>query len=164
MKIHSRKSWGARRARSRTPQSDSIIREFFLHHPASPHDLDHIDLNKEQNQYMRDIQNFHMNVRGWSDFAYAFAVFQDGEVYRGRGRTYVPAAQLGHNTGTIAVLCVIGDNEQPSTKMAASLRALKNEMDKKVGRDLVVRPHSAVTATSCPGNALRRLVPLLNKS
>lgn len=164
MKIHSRASWNARKARSRTRQSDSIIKEFFLHYPASPHGLAHIDTDQEQDAYMRQIQNFHMDVRGWSDFAYAFAVFQDGEVYRGRGRTYVPAAQLGRNTGTIAVLCVLGVQEQPSTAMAKSLRLLKDDMDKKVGRDLRVRAHSDVNATSCPGDALRRLVPLLNKS
>lgn len=163
MRIHSRQSWRARKPGPRATQSDSQIKEFFLHHPADPHHLQGTDTNQEQGAYMRAIQNFHMDVRGWSDFAYAFAVFQDGEVYRGRGRGYVPAAQLGHNTGTISVLCVVGDGEKPSAQLYNGLARLKDEMDKRVGRDLIVRPHSAVFNTTCPGDEIRALIPRLNK-
>ena len=162
IKIASRKSWGARTARPRTKQSDSQIREFFLHHPADPHDLSHIDTDKEHDAYMRAIQDFHMDTRGWADFAYSFAVFQDGAVYRGRGRNYVPAAQLGHNTGTIAVLCVVGDREKPTDHLYSSLVRLKNRMDSEVGRDLRARAHSDVFATECPGSQIRALLPRLN--
>lgn len=161
-KIQTRKSWGARRPRSRTPQSDSIIKELFLHYPADGHDLSHIDIDQEQDSYMRGIQNFHMDVRGWSDFAYSFAVFQDGRVYRGRGRNYVPASQLGHNTGTVSCLCVVGNTEVPTHAMYLGLARLKDDLDKKVGRDLLVRPHSSVVATGCPGPNVRALVPRLN--
>lgn len=160
--IQTRKSWGARRPRSRTLQSDSIIKEMFLHYPADGHDLSHIDIDQEQDSYMRGIQNFHMDVRGWADFAYSFAVFQDGRVYRGRGRDVVPAAQLAHNTGTVAVLCVVGNTEDPTRAMYLSLARLKDYLDKKVGRDLRVRGHSEVTATSCPGPNVRALIPRLN--
>lgn len=164
MKIQSRKSWGARKPRPRDRQSDSQIREFFVHHPADPHDLQHIDTDMEQDRYMRAIQDFHMDVRKWSDFAYNFAVFQDGRVYRGRGRSFVPAGQQGHNTGTIAVLCVLGDQERPSDRMIQSLRDLKNYLDQKTGRDLRVRGHSEVVATSCPGPFLRAIIPNLNRT
>jgi len=163
IKIASRKSWGARPARPRIPQSDNQIREFFVHHPASPHDLGHIDTDQEQDAYARSIQDFHMDTRGWSDIAYSFLVFQNGRVYRGRGRNYVPAAQLGHNTGTIAVMCVLGDREAPSRQMCDSLIRLKDRMDREVGRDLVARPHSSVTSTDCPGDKLRAFIPSLNK-
>lgn len=162
IKIHSRKSWNARPARPRARQPDSVIKEYFIHHPADPHDLQGVDTNQEQGAYMRGIQNFHMDERKWSDIAYAFVVFQDGEVYRGRGRGFVPAAQLGHNTGTIAVMCALGDNESPSSEMYNSLARLKDRMDKEVGRDLDVRAHSEVFNTSCPGDKLRALIPRLN--
>lgn len=165
MRIATRKSWKARRPRAGLDrQSDQRITELFLHHPADVHDLAHIDRDQEQDAYMRGIQNFHMDSRGWGDFAYNFAVFQDGEVYRGRGRNVVPAAQFGHNTGTVAVLCVLGDNETPTPEMHRALRNLKNYLDGKVGRDLRVRAHGDVFATSCPGPKLRRLIPQLNRS
>jgi hypothetical protein len=164
MRIQTRKSWNARRPRDTTRQNDSQIKELFLHYPASPHDLGHIDRDQEQDAYMRQIQDFHMDVRGWSDFAYNFAVFQDGRVYRGRGRNVVPAAQFGHNTGTIAVLCVVGNDEKPTQRMVEALRDLKNLMDRRVGRDLWVRAHGDVFATSCPGPHLRAIVPTLQRS
>lgn len=134
----------------------------FIHHPASPHDLGHIDTDMERDRYMREIQNFHMDTRGWADFAYTHAVFQDGTVVRGRGIEFVPAAQLGHNTNTFAVLCVLGDREIPSPEMRVVLWQLKNHYDKRAGRDLTVKPHSAVTATSCPGDKLRAIIANLN--
>lgn len=163
IRIASRKSWGARPAKPRQPQPDSSIREFFLHHPAAPHDLSNLDTDSEHDSYMRSIQDFHMDVRKWSDIAYSFAVFQDGSVYRGRGRTYVPAAQLGHNTGTIAVLCVVGDQEAPTHQLYVSLARLKDRMDREVGRDLEVRAHSDVFPTECPGQQIRNLIPRLNR-
>lgn len=163
IRIESRKSWGARKPRPRTPQKDFQIREFFIHHPASPHDLAHIDTDQEQDAYMRAIQDFHMDDRGWADIGYSFVVFQTGDCYRGRGRNYVPAAQLNHNTGTIAVLCALGDNETPSARMIDALGRLKDRMDREIGRDLIARPHSAVTATECPGAKLRQVVGILNR-
>lgn len=170
MHINTRKSWGARRPRPVSPpgsnrQSDAIIREFFIHHPADPHGLAHIDTDMEQDAYARAIQDFHMDdpAHKWNDIGYSFLVFQDGRVYRGRGRHTIPAAQLKHNTGTIAVLCVLGDGETPSRAMVRSLGELKDKMDSLVGRDLIARPHSAVTATSCPGDPLRSIIPGLNK-
>jgi hypothetical protein len=84
-------------------------------------------------------------------------------VYRGRGRNYVPAAQLGHNTGTVAVLCVVGDNETPTHELYVGVAHLKDYLDRKIGRDLLARPHSSVFATECPGDKIRDFIPRLNR-
>jgi len=144
-------------------QSDSQITEFFLHHPADPHDLSHLDTDGEEDAFMRGVQDFHMDTRKWSDIGYTFVVFQTGRVYRGRGRGFVPAAQLGHNTGTIAVLCAVGNSESPSGAMIRGLIALKDLMDKRVGRDLRVRAHGDVTPTECPGPRVRAIIPQLQR-
>lgn len=167
LKINKRDEWSRDRGpRPLTEQSTSNIREFFIHHPASPHDLDHIDKDQEQVSYMRAIRDFHMDdpTRRWAYFAYNFAVFQDGEVYQGRGLGHVPAAQLGHNTNTIAVLCVLGNSELPSTRMKEGLRDLKNHCDKECGRDLRALGHSqgAGQSTECPGTPLRNYASRLN--
>lgn len=113
---------------------------------------------------MRAIQAFHMGPqRGWADFAYNFAVFMDGRVYRGRGIDYVPAAQEGHNTNTVAILCVVGDEETPSRLMVRGLIDLKDHLDKRCGRDLSVKPHSSVVATACPGNRIRNIINQINR-
>lgn len=161
--IYSRKSWRARTPRPGTAkQADSQIKEFFLHHPADPsHELAHIDTDQEQDAYARGIQNFHMDGRGWNDIGYSFMVFQDGRVFRCRGRDRVPAAQLGHNTGTIAVLCVTANGERPSNELYLALVHLKDKMDRLVGRDLRVRAHGDVFSTECPGPEIRALIPRL---
>lgn len=166
MHIKSRESWNARPWREFTFQPDSIIREFFIHHPADlSHDLAHIDTDQEQDSYLRGVQNFHMDNpdRHWDDIGYSHIVFQDGTVVKGRGRNHVPAAQLGHNTGTIAVLCVLANGEHPSARMIAALVSLKDRMDRLVGRDLRVRAHGDVTQTECPGPELRAIIPSLNR-
>ena len=78
---------------------------------------------------MRAIQGFHMDVRGYSDIGYAYVVFQPyGELERARvllGRLlrWVPAAQAGHNTGTIPV-SVFGNFQRDDGVKEATLDAI----------------------------------------
>lgn len=157
--IQTRKSWKARPARARTRQDVKEIREFFLHWPGNNRDK---NLTPAQERAkLREWQNLHMDEpsRRWSDFAYSFAVFSSGRIYRGRGMNFVPASQLGHNTNTVSVVCV-----GPITdKMKASLAYLKNHCDNRADRDLVVRGHGDVCATECPGPELRKFAKMLNK-
>lgn len=45
--------------------------------------------------------------RGWNDIGYHFLIRRDGEIKAGRPLEKTPAAQLGNNTGTIAI-CLNG--------------------------------------------------------
>lgn len=161
LKIHSRRSWGAKPPRPRDEQSPSQVRELFIHWPGGePASWAHVDSVAEEEATMRSIQGFHMGpARGWSDFAYSFAVFPSGRIYRGRGMRYVPAAQLGHNTGTVAVIVFLGpeDQDKLSSKVVGAIRALREHCEAKAGRSLDVRPHRAVTSTECPGPFLNEL-------
>jgi hypothetical protein len=165
MKVRTPAAWGPDRdPRPMTPQNPRNVREMFLHYPADPNALKaRTNTQRERDAYMRGIRDFHMDGRGWSYFAYSFAVFQDGSVYKGRGIDNVPAGQEGHNTNTFAVLCVVGNDEAPSAAMKESLRELKNFLDGQAGRDLNARPHSAVVATACPGPKIRAIIPELNR-
>lgn len=97
MDIVSRAEWGARPPDHQTT-TDAV--EAWLHHTAG---------NAYGPAYMRGMQRFHMDVRGWSDIAYNFVVDPtDNVVYEGRGGGIRPGAQRGHNTGTLAI-CVMGD-------------------------------------------------------
>lgn len=46
----------------------------------------------------------------WRDIGYHFVITKDGQVHAGRDLELIPAAQAGHNTGTIAI-CVTGKKE-----------------------------------------------------
>ncbi len=53
-----------------------------------------------------EIRRWHRE-RGWNDIGYHFVVDRLGEVMTGRDLEKTPAAQYGHNRGTIAI-CVHG--------------------------------------------------------
>jgi hypothetical protein len=168
MRFHiiGRPRWRARRpSRNRMPQNPRAVSEFFVHWPGDkPASWVHIDTAAEERAALRGIQAYHMDTHGWADIGYSFMVFQSGRVYRGRGMHIIPAGQLDHNTGTVAVLCLVGPDDQPSQAMLDSLRELIHFCERKAGRKVTVRPHSAVTATDCPGPRMRSWVPVLEAS
>ena len=154
MKIVSRRQWGARKPKDRSYQDPRSVRELFIHYSESPS----ASSLSEQKKIMRGLQDFHMDGRGWSDIAYNYLVFNGSRprVFYGRGARVIPAAQLNHNTGTVAVCVVMraGDKLWWQTKL--QLRRVVYHLRRKIiKRNVPVRPHSAVTETSCPGDQLR---------
>jgi hypothetical protein len=82
--IYSRKEWGARPA-GPVAHGNRPPREAFLHNSDDP-DFAQFNTLAKQKAKMRQIQDFHMDTRGWSDFAYHFAVFQPtGSIRAPRG-------------------------------------------------------------------------------
>lgn len=88
-----RTEWGARNPKSRytIPASERL----WLHHFASEH---------HGPSGMRAIQNFHMDTKGWSDFAYNYAVDDDGRIYEGRGNRVAGGHTQGDNTTSQAIV------------------------------------------------------------
>lgn len=168
MKIATRKSWGARAPRNtpevhRTRQSPANVRELFIHwNGSSPRSFSHVNTVEEERSIMRGTQDFHMGPeRGWADFAYSFAIFPSGRVYRGRGVDWVPAAQEGHNTNTVACIVYLGPDDEVNPEVRHAIRELRSYLQKRTGNHLRVRPHRAVVNTDCPGPRLTRFVTSL---
>jgi hypothetical protein len=162
-----RPRWRARRpSRDRMPQNPRAVTELFIHWPGdAPASWAHVNTPAEERAALRGIQAFHMGPeRRWADIAYSFMVFQSGRVYRGRGMHVVPAAQLGHNTGTVAVLCLVGPNDAPSQALLEGVQGTIHYCERRAGRKLTVRPHNAVTPTDCPGPRLQAWIPALEAS
>lgn len=169
-RFYTRDEWHARTWRDFLIQGTSSTHECFIHHTAD-HDAEAWDHLAEQKAAMRGIQNFHMDERGWDDIAYHFVVFQPfgnipiARVYQGRPTNHIPAAQLNHNTNTIAI-CVAGDFEHDD-KVSPSTRFAICETIRRVKasgvRLNVVGGHEDVVQTSCPGNALYREIPRIAK-
>lgn len=159
--IYWRKDWGARKPRATTYQGPP--REAFIHHDDyDPRPYNHLE---EQIAHMRQLQNLHMDERGWSDIGYHWVVFQaygnipGPRAFCGRASWHVPAAQLGHNTGTLAI-CVVGQEItlQPET------RKLIIKLLNRYKKIQTLGGHRDVTPTSCPGNSLYSQVPSLAKA
>jgi len=158
VRIISRRQWGAAKPKDRTYQDARSVRELFLHYSESPS----ASALEAQKRIMRDLQAFHMGPeRGWSDIAYNYLVFNGTRprVFYGRGARVVPAAQLNHNTGTVAVCVVMRADEKLTWQTKLQLRRFIWHLRRKViCRNVPVRPHSAVTETSCPGDQLRAFI------
>jgi hypothetical protein len=163
MKVISRKNWGARAPRARTPQNVNSNSTLFIHYSAF--NGGQYDTIEKQKQAMRNIQNHHIDANGWSDIGYSYVVFQPTgrlkrpRVYEARGFGYVPAAQAGYNTGNGAVCVVAGPGEKirPGTK-----RKLKAIYRRFPGKN--VKGHRDVNQTSCPGDSLYKFLPELRKA
>lgn len=161
--IHSRKSWRARTPHPRTPQSPKNVTELFVHWPGGvPRSWRNIKTAVQETATMRSIQEFHMGPeRGWSDFAYSFAIFPSGRIYRGRGMDWVPASQLSHNTGTASVCVFLGPDDPVPSAVIDAIKDLRNHCEKRAGRKLRLRPHRSVNSTDCPGSRLATVVAKL---
>ena len=158
MKIVSRRQWGARKPKDRSYQDARSVRELFIHYSESPSPGAKYD---DQVRAIQQIQDFHMDVRGWSDIAYNYLLINSSRprVFYGRGARVVPAAQANHNTNTVAVCVVMMDNEKLTWQTKLQLRRLVWHLRAKViCRQVPVKPHSAVTETSCPGEQLRAFI------
>lgn len=154
MIIHSRSEWHARTPKPMAIQGPPV--EAFIHHSDSS-DANRIDHLSEMLDAVNGIQRFHMETRGWSDIAYHYVVFQRDPnhdhpiVVAGRGINFVPAAQLGHNTGTLAIV-VYGnferDKVRPGTVRTLAALVREHHSVETVGG------HRDVVSTSCPGDHL----------
>ena len=103
---------------------------------------------------MRAIQKFHQDSRGWADYAYNFGVWDDGNIYEGRGFGAQGGHTRGWNTRSVAV-CYMGDGSKPVPKPALEAIAEVARMaDEYFGRNLIRQAHKDVGSTACPGDWL----------
>lgn len=159
MRIVTRKAWGAKPARDKTYQDPRSVREIFVHYSESSSPGSSFDA---QAQSVRTIQAFHQGPeRGWSDVGYSYLLVNSSvpRVFAGRGCRVVPAAQANHNTNTVAVCVITTGQEKLRWQTKLQLRRLIWHLRRrKLRRNAAVRPHSAVTETSCPGDQLRAFI------
>lgn len=147
--------WGARQP-ERVIHIPVPTRELWLHHTAG---------NERGKAGMREIQNYHMDVKGWSDIAYSFVVDNDDQtVYEGRGFGIAGAHTKDHNSISHAI-CVMGnfDVEIPEY---ATLQTIANLINFGAERgqwlELTGGHRDASGAqTACPGKYLYEEIPTI---
>lgn len=158
MKLVPRSSWGARPPVSRTALSKAAQKGTAVHYTGSDSDeqADHVNCA----QRIKNIQNFHMDTRGWADIAYSFIPCKHGYTFAGRGLGIRTAGQ-GTNSGNDAyhAVCFLGDDSVNRDDVTdAGRRALRETIDMCNGwttHSTEVRPHSWFHPTGCPGDELR---------
>lgn len=159
--IYTRTEWKARPP-GPVALGNRPLREAFIHH-SEDGDFAQWNTLEKQAAKMRAIQDFHMDGRGWSDFAYHFAVFQAtgtlraARIFRGReSSNVVPAAQLNHNSHTLAIV-IIGNGDADPLK-ADTQRAIL-EILRRYPNLRTLGGHRQVVATDCPGARFFSAIP-----
>lgn len=105
------------------------------------------------------MDRWHKN-RGWLGVGYHFFIRKDGMVQSGRDLEHTPAAQAGHNTGSIAI-CLHGLVPQAFTRMQRkSLIALCGEIHRAYGGMVTFHGHGEVANKDCPVINVREVLGL----
>lgn len=154
--IIDRRNWGARapRRRSTIPVPTP---ELWLHHTAG---------NERGASGVRAIQDFHMDVRGWSDIAYSFIIDRVSlAVYEGRGAGVLGGHTFGRNSVSHAI-CVMGNFDRTSVSDAlvgriAELVAHGHEQGWWPA--MLTGGHRDVRPTACPGDNLYVRIDEINR-
>jgi hypothetical protein len=159
--VISRASWGAR---STGACGDAHSPKFLtIHHTSTPNN-DTISAAAR----MRQMQAFHIDVRGWCDFAYHYTVGIDGKVYEGRDPARTGAHVGDWNTNNVGISVVgtfIGFNPRES-----QLNALTSISKWIVDRYGITKNRTQIrghkewpghTSNDCPGTLLPWLPTLV---
>lgn len=152
-RVIAREEWGAPASRAHLP----VLTDWHglgLHYNGPALDLDD---HSRCDDAVRSIRRFHVDTRRWLDIAYSFLACPHGSVYEGRGwnrRTAANGTNAGNSWGG-AVMCLIGEDQQPTRKMLDAVTWLCGKTHGRYGR-VDLRPHSEFKPTGCPGDPLRR--------
>jgi hypothetical protein len=171
--IITRQEWGARAPNGNYTQT-LLNNKLTLHHAAGWPAAN----IQEGKQAVKEIQDFHIDGRGWTDIAYHFLVDDAGNIYQGRPETVQGAHTYMYNEGNIG-LCVLGCFDPPY-EVSAGIPCHQYLTDE--ARDAVVhlfawlietygyanadilkghRDYYDYERTSCPGQNIHQLLPEL---
>jgi len=130
------------------------VNRVFIHCSAS-------DENEVGNRLLKMIQFWHL-ARGFNGIGYHYIIDKEGAVITGRYLEKIPAAQKGHNTGTIAI-CVHGLNFDPHWHVGKQSQALYdfcNQINLAYSGVIAFWPHNAVSNRACPVFDIDKLLDL----
>lgn len=163
--IVSRKKWKAGYARPAKKQAWKGRRKTIrFHHTADAGPIGGKDATfAAECSYMRRVQAFHRDVRGWADIGYNYIIMPSGRVYCGRGFEKHGAHTLDDRTNTKATdhnddpgVCFAGtyNRRPPSREALVAFWQLKHYLQERGVKIAGIAPHCATYATSCGSGAL----------
>jgi len=125
------------------------VKEIFVHHSASA---------RPEDDDISVMRKWHLE-RGYQDVGYHYFITSGGVIQPGRNLELIPAAQGGHNTGTIAI-CLSGVGSAFSDAQFDALRVLCKEINKAYAGAVTFHGHKEVYATECPHYDYKKILKL----
>lgn len=154
--------WGAEVDYDGWTDTPYIKDDVAIHYngPAVPTWLDGVEAEMA---YLRGVERYHKDIKGWRGVAYGYAVGASGTVYRLRGKNNYGAHQgdwdgdgISNNKEVIPILFILGENQDPTAEMWLGARALYQWLLTQdwTDRDLRVKGHKEIQPkpTACPGS------------
>jgi hypothetical protein len=169
--IYSCDDWGARQPSEPIEVLSRRPDKILIHHTAGTNSNDFSRAHAFE--LARNIQNFHMNVRGWRDTGQHFTISRGGYIMAGRHRS-IPALESGtqhvvgaHCDGQNEV--AIGIESEGTYTSATPTDALYNKLVNLcayICQQYGLGPgrifgHRDFNATECPGDRLYAMLPRL---
>ncbi|MGB0798922.1 MAG: peptidoglycan recognition protein family protein [Planktomarina sp.] len=129
-----------------------FVDRVFLHCSASDHD---------HHDNLATMERWHLE-RGFNGVGYHIFIRKSGQVEMGRDLERTPAAQRGHNTGTIAISCHGLDERKFTQAQFDQVKALCLAINDAYGGAVTFHGHREVAAKSCPVYDYKTLLKLNN--
>lgn len=117
-----------------------LVDRVFIHCSASDADL-------SGDKLVSTVRKWHL-ARKFSDVGYHFLIDKSGSIMAGRSLELSPAAQKGHNTGTIAIM-VHGLTDFPDVMLDAC-KGLCEQINEAYEGRISFHGHCEVSAKTCP--------------
>lgn len=148
--------WGGTPADANKARRHTIT-HITLHHQGEP-----FKAGTDPRQYLRNLQQWSRNSKGWLDIPYHYIIDLEGRVYEGRDLAYAGDTNTEYDPGGHALIEVVGNFEEVEPNRA-QLDAVVNLMtmlakkyDVPMNRIASHRDHA--NNTVCPGANLYRYV------
>jgi hypothetical protein len=129
---------------------ERVLTTIIVHHSALP-----------VSDGPREIQQMHLEFKGYADIAYQFLIDDTGRIYEGRSITVRGAHTGGHNTGTVGIV-LLGNfmDSEPTEAQLSSLHALSACLIDAYGISHIAGHRDFQPGvTDCPGDRLEALLP-----
>lgn len=126
------------------------VRGIVCHYPGSPGRFGVLSASQEQANF-RGWRNYHTQNLGWRDIGYCYGITQAGRIYTLRGDR-VGGHTFGHNSTTIGVMFMVGNDEPLTDAARGAFRALRATLRGR-GCGSAVWGHREMprNSTACPG-------------
>lgn len=153
-KVVTIEEWGGVRVDMRaTNAREHVPERITLHHGGVAFLRD-----RDPMQYLRNLQTWSRNTRGWADIPYHYLIDLDGRVYEGRNVLFAGDTNTDYDPKGHALIVVLGNFEEVEPN-PAQLEAVVSTMTMLARRfklsASVIAGHKDFTAqTACPGKSL----------
>lgn len=149
--VNPRSAWGAR-SPACNPGSHSPAK-VTVHHTATP-----LPDSISPEARVRQIQNYHIDSRGWCDIGYHYLVDWNGEMWQGRYETVLGAHVANNNTSNVGISFMGTYSSTPASgaqldACAGLLDWLHDNYGIPMNRSYI-KGHREYGGTSCPGDRL----------